>query len=67
MATTDGFEWQTASDEAVGLTLGFKLAYYATVSAIQLKFPVGVTYQFDATVHFVNDNEDSAFSVQVGT
>lgn len=45
--TTDGFEWSSDSEEAIDRTLGFELASYAMVSAVEMRFPVGDTYKFD--------------------
>lgn len=38
----------------MGRTLGFELASYALVSAVEIKFPVGDTYTFDLEL-----NDDS--------
>lgn len=44
---TDGFEWGSDSNDAIDLLLYFALSSYATVTAIELQFPVGDTYKFD--------------------
>lgn len=48
---SDGFEWTSDSDEAIGLTLYFGLAGYFTVTEMHLLFPVGDTYKFDLTLY----------------
>eukprot|EP00903_Cladosiphon_okamuranus_P018636 g17153.t1 len=48
--TTDGFEWTSDSNDAIGSTLFFSLAGFYTVTEIQLKFPVGDTFKFDLSV-----------------
>lgn len=54
--TTDGFEWTSDSDEAIGSTLYLGLAGYFVVTKIQLQFPEGDTYKFDLSV---SSREDS--------
>eukprot|EP00752_Nemacystus_decipiens_P014960 g13319.t1 len=48
--TTDGFEWTSDSDDAIGSTLFFSLAGFFVVTEIQLMFPAGDTYKFDLSV-----------------
>lgn len=48
--TTDGFEWTSDSDDAIGSTVFFSFAGYFVVTEIQLQFPVGDTYKFDLSV-----------------
>lgn len=72
--TTDGFEWTSDSDDAVGSTLFFSLAGFFVVTEIQLKFPAGDTYKFDLSVSGGDDGtlitvrgEDNALSSRLSS
>ncbi|CAM9369501.1 unnamed protein product, partial [Sphacelaria rigidula] len=54
VATTDKFEWSSDSDEALDRDLTFILDSYATITAVELQFPVGETYTFE--LQFFVDN-----------
>ena len=54
--TTDGFEWTSDSDDAIGSTLSFGLAGFFEVTEIQLLFPAGDTYKFDLSVSGGDDS-----------
>lgn len=67
VATTEGFEWQSSAEDALGQTLKFSFASYAKVSAIKLKFPVGASYKFDLRVSFAtNEEAQRTYLLKVG-
>lgn len=67
VAATEGFEWQSNAEDALGQPLSFSFASYAKVSAIKLKFPVGASYKFDLSVYFANDEEEQrTYLLKVG-
>ena len=47
MPTTDGFEWWSNTDEVLDEVLAFNLGILATVTRLELQFPLGETYMFD--------------------
>lgn len=59
--STEGFAWGSSSISDEG-TLGFTLSAYATVTAVELKFPVGDSYKFDVVVYNETDTA-AAFEV----
>ena len=54
--TTDGFEWTSDSDDAIGSALSFGLAGFFQVTEIKLLFPAGDTYKFDLSVSGGDDS-----------
>lgn len=56
-ATTDAFEWGSDSDEALDRWLTFTLNSYATVTAVEMQFPVGDTYLFDLEIYNHEDGQ----------
>lgn len=59
----NGLAW--GADDVIGSFLSFNLAFYATVSAIDLKFPVGTRYKFNLVVDLVEDYSDDRFTQEV--
>ena len=51
------FEWGSESEDAIDRTLLFTLGSYASMSAVELLFPVGETYKFDLEVYDVNNGD----------
>lgn len=54
--TLSELEFSTDSSEASGLVLRFDLSSFAELTAVELQFPVGDTYQFDLLLS--SDEED---------
>ncbi|CAM9227537.1 unnamed protein product, partial [Sphacelaria rigidula] len=52
LADTDNFEWQSDSDDALDRTLSFGLNSYATVTAVDILFPVGDSYNFEIRLYY---------------
>lgn len=65
-ATTDKFEWQSDSDEALGRSLSFSLNSYATVTAMEIMFPVGDSYNFEINFFYYNGDGEPDLIVTVG-
>ncbi|CAM9345152.1 unnamed protein product [Pylaiella littoralis] len=63
--TVDAFQWTSNSAEVVGEKLHFSLSHYAIVSAIELQFPIGDTYQFE--IELYNDKQDHPFEDWIET
>ncbi|CAM9236986.1 unnamed protein product, partial [Sphacelaria rigidula] len=57
VATTDKFEWSSDSNEALDRDLTFPLNSYATITAVELQFPVGETYKFELQFFVDNDRQ----------
>lgn len=61
----DGFAWGD-DDSVIGSFLSSNLAFYATVSAIDLKFPpVGTRYKFNLVVTDIGDVYEGGITQEV--
>lgn len=49
--TNDAFEFTSDSEAVMGSTLRFSFSSYATMTAVELKFPVGDTYKFSLELY----------------
>lgn len=45
------FEYTSESDDTIGRALNFYFSFHSTMSAIELKFPVGDTYKFSLQLY----------------
>lgn len=58
---TVGYGWGSSSISGTS-TVAFILSTYASVTAVELKFPVGESYSFDLNVY---DETDTAVTLEV--
>ena len=59
---SDGFEWWSESDGALGEELQFVLSTWASLTAVLLQFPTGDTYLFDLRLYTAADGAREPFA-----
>lgn len=64
--TTEKFEFQSEIEDTLNSRIRFSLNAYATVTDMQIMFPVGDSYNFEIHLFYYNGDGEADLLVTVG-